>query len=133
VDYVTAIGCPTARMKIAVGAQFVPDATLRCVRTHNSCRFLKVGGTKSFSLLVDAAMGLLPFFLTSVIGGPVLDFVQFDIWYIEGKWHCWNHFVDPITNGIKFSIKTNFWFLWEPTKSVIGMSVNFLVILHFGK
>jgi hypothetical protein len=117
-DYVIAIGCPTARMKIAVRAQFVPDSTLRCVRTHNPCQFLKVGGTESFTLLVDAAMGLLPVFLASVIGGPVLDFVPFDIWYIKGKWHCWNHFVDPITNDIKFSIKTHFWFLWIPTKPV---------------
>jgi hypothetical protein len=84
-DYVIAIGWPTARMKIAVGAQFVPDSTLRCVRTHNPSRFLEVSETKSFALLVDVTMCLLPFFLTSVAGRPVLDFISFDIWYIEGK------------------------------------------------
>jgi hypothetical protein len=132
-DYVIAIGCPTARMKIAARAQFVPDSTLRCVRTHNPSWFFEVSETKLFALLVNATMSLLPFFLTSVVGGPVLDFVPFDIWYIEGKWHCWNHFVDPTTNGIEFLIKTHFRFLWVPTKPVIGTSVNFLVVLHFGK
>jgi hypothetical protein len=66
-DYVIAIGYPTARMKIAVGTQFVPDLTLWGVRTHYPSRFLKVGGTKSFALFVDATVCFLPFFLTCVI------------------------------------------------------------------
>jgi hypothetical protein len=103
-DYVIAIAYPTARMKIAAGAQFVLDLTLGGVRTHDPGRFLKVGKTKSFALFLDATVCFLPFFLTSVIHGPVDDFIPFNIWNIKPKWHRWNHYVDPITNGIKFAI-----------------------------
>jgi hypothetical protein len=77
-DYVIAVGYPTARMKIAAGAQFVPDLTLGGVRTHDPGRFLKVGKTKSFALFLDATVCFLPFFLTGVMDGPVVDFIPFN-------------------------------------------------------